>query len=269
MVSTHDRTVTAWRDQVEARVKVAGSGPPVVFFHGAYGLQWDPFLDNLAQSHTIYAPEHPGTTPGAPDTIKPLDNLWDLVLYYYEMFDALGLESPAVIGHSFGGMVAAEIAATNPGRVSKLVLIDPIGLWRDDAPVRNWMATQFQDLPKYLFADQEGPLAKMMSAMASPSDAMPEGAMDMMIQLMWCLACTGKFLWPIPDRGLKKRLHRITAPTLVIWGKQDGIASSVYAEEFGSRIRGARVELIDGAGHLPHLEQMAAVAPLIDGFLAG
>ena len=74
MVTTQDRTETAWRDQVETRVRVAGSGPPVVFLHGAYGLQWDPFLDALATSHTVYAPELPGTTPGAPDAIKPLDS---------------------------------------------------------------------------------------------------------------------------------------------------------------------------------------------------
>ena len=266
MVTTQDRTVTAWKDQVEARVKIAGSGPPVVFLHGAYGLQWDPFLDSLAQSHTVYAPEHPGTTPGSPDSLKPLDNIWDLVLYYYELFDALGLPSPAVVGHSFGGMVAAEIAATSPHRVSKLVLIDPIGLWRDDAPVKNWMAISFPDLPKYLFADQEGPLARMMAAAASQIN---EQTLDAQIQVMWSLACTGKFVWPIPDKGLRKRLHRITAPTLIIWGKQDAIAPVIYADEFASRIAGARVELVEGAGHLPHLEQLAAVASAVRSFLAG
>ena len=64
-------------------------------------------------------------------------------------------------------MVAAEVAATNPQRVSKLVLIDPIGLWRDDAPVANWMTTQLIDMPRYLFADANGPAAQMMSAGAS------------------------------------------------------------------------------------------------------
>jgi pimeloyl-ACP methyl ester carboxylesterase len=262
---TEDRTVSAWRDQVATRVKIAGSGPPLVFFHGAYGLQWDPFLDGLARSHTVYAPEHPGTTPGAPDSLKPIDTLWDLVLYYYELFDALGLDAPAVVGHSFGGMVAAEIAATNPARVSKLVLIDPIGLWRDDIPVRNWMAVPLAELPQYLFADPEGPLGKMISAAALDAG---DAAMDMQIQIMWSLACTGKFVWPIPDKGLKKRLHRISAPTLILWGKQDGIASSAYAEEFATRIAGARVELIDNAGHLPHLEQMTTVSGLVGEFLA-
>jgi pimeloyl-ACP methyl ester carboxylesterase len=268
MVTTQDRTVTAWRAQVETRVKVAGDGPPVVFLHGAYGLTWDPFLEGLSKNHTVYAPEHPGTTPGNPDAIAPIDNLWDLVLYYYELFDALGLDSPPVIGHSFGGMVAAEVAATNPERVSKLVLIDPIGLWRDDHPVRNWMATPFADLPKYLFADQDGPLAQMMTAAAN--SAMQNGgeaALETQIQLMWSLACTAKFIWPIPDKGLKKRLHRIKAPALIVWGKQDGINPPVYAGEFADRIKNSRVELIDNAGHVPHLEQMATVSDLIGGFL--
>ena len=117
-------------------MKVAGNGPPVVFFHGAFGLQWDAFLDRLAQTHTVYAPEHPGTTPGAPDSIKPIDTLWDLVLYYYELLDELGLDAPAVVGHSFGGMVAAEVAATNPARVSKLedAVREPVTLGRDADP---------------------------------------------------------------------------------------------------------------------------------------
>jgi pimeloyl-ACP methyl ester carboxylesterase len=268
MVQAQDRTVSAWRKQVNANVKVAGSGPPVVFLHGAYGLQWDPFLDRLAESHTVYAPEHPGTTPGAPDEIKPIDSIWDLVLYYYELFDELGLNSPAVIGHSFGGMVASELAATNPERVSKLVLVDPIGLWRDDHPVRNWMATPFGELPKYLFANQSHPMAQMIAAAARISE-MSEAQLDIQIQIMWSLACTGKFVWPIPDRGLHKRLHRISARTLVIWGKQDGIVSPVYADEFASRISDTRVELIDDAGHLPQLEQLAAVSKAVSNFLGG
>lgn len=266
MVTTQDRTVRAWQDQIETRVRVAGSGPPVVFLHGAYGLQWDAFLDSLAQAHTVYAPEHPGTTPGSPDSIKALDGVWDLVLYYYELFDALGLQSPAVVGHSFGGMVAAEIAATNPERVGRLVLIDPIGLWRDDAPVRNWMAVPFRDLPKYLFANLDSPMAQMMRAAADLAES--EAAADTQIQIMWSLACTGKFVWPIPDKGLKKRIHRIRAPTLIVWGRQDGIAPAVYADEFASRIPNARVELIDAAGHLPHIEQTETVSGLIKHFLA-
>jgi|FLYL01.1.fsa_nt_gi pimeloyl-ACP methyl ester carboxylesterase len=258
------KTVTAWRDQVETRVRIAGQGPPIVFFHGAFGLQWDPFLEALSRGRTVYAPEFPGTSPGLPDAIKPIDTLWDLVLYYDELLDALGLDSVALLGHSFGGMVAAEVAANSRHRVSKLVLIDPIGLWRDDAPVRNWMATPMTELPKYLFADPDRPLARMLTAAAADTS---EAALDGLIQVMWSLACTGKFVWPIPDRGLHKRLHRITVPTLIIWGKQDGLNPPVYADEFARRIKGSRVELIDGAGHVPQLEQQAAVLQLVEDFL--
>jgi pimeloyl-ACP methyl ester carboxylesterase len=91
---------------------------------------------------------------------------------------------------------------------------------------------------------------------------------DIQVQMMWSLACTGKFVWPIPDKGLKKRLHRITAPTLIVHGKQDGIVPAVYADEFKSRIPNARVEMIDGAGHLPQMEQQAKVVEIVRGFLS-
>lgn len=263
MVTIQERTISVWQDKVKPRVKIAGEGSPLVFLHGAYGLMWDPFLDTLAQNHTVYAPEHPGTTPGDPDGVKPLDNLWDLVLYYYELFDQLGLETPAVVGHSFGGMVAAEVAATNPRRVSRLVLLCPIGLWRDDAPVKNWMVMPPEDLAKAAFYDPEGPLAKQLLTL--PED--PEARMDVQIQMTWSLACTGKFVWPIPDKGLKKRLHRVKAPTLIIWGKQDGLVPPVYAQEFASRIANARVELMDQAAHVPQLEQLEAVSEAVRDFL--
>jgi pimeloyl-ACP methyl ester carboxylesterase len=85
--------------------------------------------------------------------------------------------------------------------------------------------------------------------------------------LIWSQACTGKFVWPVPDRGLKNRTHRIAAPTLIVWGKADRIIAAAYAEEFAARIAGARIELIEGAGHLPHLEQPDAVVQAVRRFL--
>jgi pimeloyl-ACP methyl ester carboxylesterase len=259
MSTITDRRVSVWQDKIRPNIKVAGNGPPLVFLHGAGGLVWNPFLDALAANHTVYAPEHPGLTEGQEDAISHLDNLWDLVLYYYEMFDALGLKSVPVIGHSFGGMMAAELAASNPERVSKLVLLCPIGLWRDDTPIPNWMLiTPASDLPKYLVHDPDGPLAKQMF-----------GAPDAEVQIrtIWSMACTGKFVWPIPDKGLKKRIHRIQAPTLVLWGKQDKLVPVRYAEEFGHGIPGSKVEIIDQAGHLFPVEYPERVAGMIEDFL--
>jgi len=95
----------------------------------------------------------------------------------------------------------------------------------------------------------------------------PAQRIDALAQSIWAQACTGKFVWPVPDRGLKHRMHRIAAPTLIVWGKVDRIIDVAYAQEFAKRIASARVQLIDGAGHLPHLEQPDAVAKLVQDFL--
>jgi pimeloyl-ACP methyl ester carboxylesterase len=259
MTAVTDRRATVWQGKIKANIKVAGSGSPVLFLHGAGGLVWDPFLEQLAANHTVYAPEHPGTTPGDPDAIYQLDNLWDLVLYYNEVLDSLGLKSVPVIGHSFGAMMAAELAANNPDRVSKLVLLCPIGLWRDDAPVRNWMlVTPASDMPKLLLYEPDGPLGRMMFG---------EPDAEATIKMIWSMACTGKFVWPIPDKGLKKRIHRIQAPTLVLWGKDDALVPAAYAQEFAARIPGARVEVIDQAGHLLTAEHPDKVRGLVEEFL--
>ena len=89
------------------------------------------------------------------------------------------------------------------------------------------------------------------------------------IQGIWNLGCTGKFTWPIPDKGLSKRLHRVQAPTLVIWGQQDGIVPAIYAQEFADRISGARSVIVERAAHVPQLEQLDQVSQLVEDFLAG
>ena len=116
-----------------------------------------------------------------------------------------------------------------------------------------------------LFADPEGEAARRFFEVPS------EGAerIDTLAQFIWAQACSGKFVWPIADRGFAKRAHRIAAPTLILWGKADGIIAPAYAQEFARRISSARVELIDQAGHLPHLEQPQTVMKTVRAFLGG
>jgi pimeloyl-ACP methyl ester carboxylesterase len=77
------------------------------------------------------------------------------------------------------------------------------------------------------------------------------------------------FIWPIPDKGLKKRIHRVSAPTLIDWGADDRHVPSVYAEEFSKRLARERIHIITGAGHAPYLEHPAEVAGLVRDFLTG
>jgi pimeloyl-ACP methyl ester carboxylesterase len=259
------RDVSVWQGNVPLRVHAKGTGPAVVFFDGPWGLSWSPFLDDLARRFTVYAPDHPGTSDGQPDAVRHVDGLWDLVLCYDEMLAQLGLDEVMLVGHSFGAMVACEIAASRPGRVRRLVLMDPIGLWRDDAPVINWMLLAPQVLPGHVFVNPDGPAAK---AMFSLPDDLEQAALAK-TRLTWAMGATGKFIWPIPDKGLKKRMHRITAPTLLVWGADDRLVPRVYAEEFARRLPKTTLEIVTGAGHAPHLEQPEATARLVEQFLKG
>jgi pimeloyl-ACP methyl ester carboxylesterase len=258
-----ERAVRVWDGRLELGFQVAGQGPPLVYLHPAAGLAWDPFLQRLGAQRTIYAPQVPGTTPGRPEAIREVDDLWDLVLVYEEAIRGLELEQPAVMGQSFGGMLACELAATFPALFSRIVLLDPVGLWLDEHPVANWVAAAPEELPALLFHDPQGEAA--CAATTPPDD--PDEAVAAIATLSWALGCTAKFVWPIPEKGLAKRLHRIEAPTLIVWGKQDRLVSSAYAAEFGRRIAGSRVEIIDACGHIPQLEQPEKTYALVGDFL--
>jgi pimeloyl-ACP methyl ester carboxylesterase len=266
MAAPNVRRLKLWQDRIATEVEISGRGPALVYLHGPWGLGPDrAFVARLAGGHTVYAPKFPGTSHGDPDGVHALDNWLDLIVYYGELFDQLKLTAPAVVGHSFGGLLAAEMAASIPQSVGRLALIDPVGLWRDDHPVQNWMLLSDKTRKASLFADPDGEAARRFFDV--PVD--PAERVETLSQFIWAQACTGKFVWPIADRGFGKHSHRITAPTLIVWGKADRIIVPAYAQEFARGIAGARIELIGQAGHLPHLEQPEKVAVVLSGFLGG
>jgi pimeloyl-ACP methyl ester carboxylesterase len=258
-----ERTVTVWQGRVRMRVLSKGRGPALVFFHGPWGLTWDPFLDQLAESFTVHAPEHPGTTPDAHDDIYHLDGLWDLVLCYDELLESLGIRHAAFVGHSFGGMIACEVAAGFPDHVRNLAMIAPLGFWRDPDHIVNWMLLEPSALRAHIFRDPEGEAARRMFPRADEQDAAATAAR---VRLMWAMGTTGKFIWPIPDKGLKKRIHRVKAPALLVWGREDRLVPIAYADEFTRRLSGCRLETVDRAGHAPHLEQSQLVCRILRDF---
>jgi pimeloyl-ACP methyl ester carboxylesterase len=263
MATASVKTIPIRHCNFEAKVKTAGSGPPLFYLHAAGGPIWDPFVEWLCERYTVFAPHHPGTGETARDAIYAVDNLWDLVLIYEEILDALNLASVPVIGTSFGGMMAMELAAHQPTRVSKMVLLDPIGLWREDAPIAPYMLMPPDKLVATLYKHLDSP--PVQAALKMPDD--PKGIAVATADLVWALGATGKFVWPIPDKGLKKRLHRIKAPTLIVWGEDDALISSVYAEEFAKRIANSRIEIIKDCGHVPQVERLDVLKPLVTKFL--
>ena len=241
-----DRTIEI-RDGVAFRVLSAGRGAPLVWLHSFHDRGgWSPFLDRLAERYAVHAPFHPGVQGSR--GVERLDDLLDLVLAYDELLDGLGLAAAHLAGHFFGGMIAAELAATFPRRAAGLVLVSPLGLWRDDAPPADVAILPAEDLPGVLWADPGSAVAREWAALPETE----EENVAAQIESIQRRAAMAKFVWPIPDKGLTKRLHRVAAPTLLLWGEADRANPVVYAEEWQRRVKGAALRLLPGGHMLVH-----------------
>jgi len=243
-------------------MEVLGSGDPLLFLHGAGGLLGgDPFLEELAQDFKVIAPHFPGY--GESTGGEEIDDVIDAALFYHELMDEMDIPSAHFVGHSMGGMLAAEVAALDVHRVRKLVLAASAGLWLDDYPIADIFTAQLYELPALLFHDPNSPIAQAI--MALPPDPQALGAMYLERTKRFAMA--SKFLWPIPDRGLKKRAYRIAAPTLALWGESDKVIPPVYGVEFSRLIPNCRHRIIKEAGHMLMYEQQAKFCDAVKNFL--
>lgn len=244
-----------------------GSGPPLVYLHGAGGLPgFTPDLEVLAQSYTVTAPLHPGFGSTGVEHLHA--DVLKFTLHTWDVLDALGLEEVILVGHSLGGMLAAEMAAIEPGRVKTLVLVAAAGLWLDDCPTADFFAMRPEELVAAAFYDPHSDLAQAFLAL--PQDK--QAAHEVMLQRLRGLAAAGRFLWPLPDRGLSERLYRVKAPTLLVWGEADHIIPVRYARAFQELLTnsaGVKIAIIPRAGHLVLLEQTRAATNAILDFCRG
>ena len=237
-----------------AIIESGGDGPPLLYLHGAVGQKgWAPFLERLSRQFTVYAPYIPGY--GEASGLEHLADLTDLTLYHLALLDSLGVERAHVVGHFLGGMIAAEMAAFSPSSVDRLALVSPAGVWRDEDPVADLLALNANELSERLTATPDGTAAL-------------DGVADMLARdRMQDIAAAGKFLWPLPDKGLHRRAYRIKASTLILWGEQDRINPISYAADFQRLISGSRTGTFAKAGHLLMLEQPDAFANAVAAFL--
>lgn len=257
--STH--TIELGRGLAGNPVLVKGDGPPLLYLHGLMGQAWDGLLEGLSAVRRVHAPALAGSDE--PDELKSFDTVHDLVIYLDDVVRSLGLPTFDLVGHSFGGMLAAEYAALFPERVRKLILIDPMGLWRDDAPVTDFIyVTPERQLELFLGASDGEPVRSLT---ALPDDVTSRNRET--VRRITSMASMLHFIWPIPERGLGKRLYRIAAPTQLIWGEHDGIVPSTYADDFASAIRGSTIEIVGGASHTPQFNQPAIVLDTVRRFL--
>jgi pimeloyl-ACP methyl ester carboxylesterase len=243
----------AGRHQV--RVYEGGSGPELLFMHGAGGLLAnDPFVARLEQRYRVSVPLLPGFEDS--DSVYPLRTMLDFTLFGFDVWEALGLDDPIVVGHSMGGMIAAEMAALSNTAVKRLALIGSAGLWIDEHPIEDLFAKLPFELPELLFHDP-AKFGAMLSAGGNFND--PEFLTTFLVDNARRMGTAGKILFPIPDRGLAERLYRIRARTQVIWGASDRLIPPIYGQRFADEIRGATLSTIPDAGHMVPYEQTDAV----------
>ncbi|HIF73240.1 MAG TPA: alpha/beta hydrolase [Dehalococcoidia bacterium] len=269
----NERSVDVRNGEFQVDVLEGDSGDPLLFLHGVAGLEWTPFLERLSANHTVIAPRTPGF--GESTGSEKLHDIHDLVMFYLDLLDELELDHLPLVGHSLGGMFAAELAAVQPGRFTHTVLASPFGLWDDASPVVDLFAISLEELAAAMYADAESdaavaiataPQARMTEV--DPDTEEGQATIHYLVERAKSMSTAAKYLWPIPNRGLSKRLHRVTQPTLIIWGESDGIIPASYASQFASAIPNATAQLISNAAHMVIEEQPDQVVQLIEGLLS-
>jgi pimeloyl-ACP methyl ester carboxylesterase len=206
----------------------------------------------------VIAPEQPGY--GASTGRESIHDIFDLVLAYRDLIDAFGMEHVDLVGHSLGGMIAAELAILAPEKVRKLVCVDSYGLWLDDDPAPDPFGIPVKEVvTAKWFTGEPGETGQF------DDDAL--SVVDQQVTRFENLASATKFLWPIPDRGLSRRLQYLSTPLLVVHGEADGLVPLSYAQDLVARVDGAELVVIGEAAHYPMVEQPEQFAKVVRGFL--
>lgn len=246
--------------QFNVEIHQAGSGEPLLILHDMTARRpWAPWMDELSTRFRVIAPSLPGFRYS--EGLGHIDDPVDMAIFLTDLLDALNVERAVVLGHELGAMFAAELAAISPGRVGSLLLVAPVGLPSGDAEMADIFAMDPAQMPQLLWADQGSEVAREWDAM--PHD--PADVEEETVLRARAFASASRFLWPFPERGLEKRVHRIQAPTLIIWGEEDRLTPRGVAEAFVKAIAQSRLLTIPGSGHFPMLETPTALLkPLLE-----
>lgn len=239
-----------------------GSGKPLLWLHGGNGFfPNQAFVPQFAPKRRLIVPSHPGFGKSAlPDWLDSVD---DIAYLYLELLDKLGLDKIELLGCSVGGWTAAELASKIPERISKLVLVGPVGVKTgpsDQLDIPDIWAMPQDDLNKIMFHDPK----KMLPDTTKLSD----DQLTLMLRNRETLALLTWKPW-MHNPKLKHRMHRVKAPTLFVRGASDELVTAAYLERYARLLPNARLATIAEAGHAPHLEQPEAFAKTVLAFLDG
>jgi pimeloyl-ACP methyl ester carboxylesterase len=237
---------------IDTVVLEAGSGPPLVFLHGAGTVTGFDFAKSWSHTFRVIIPYHPGFGASAAD--PAVDDIHDFVLHYLELFDTLELPQFRLVGQSMGGYIATQFAIEHGERIEKLVLVCPIGLpVPPGQPTVNFLAVPPEELPALLAYDPQT-VIKHLPAGEPPPAFIAERVKE--------ATTAGRVLGDGErtfDPKLPRYFHRLTMPTLLVWGKQDKLTPTAQHETWAKALPNAKVALFDKAGHLVLDEAPAAV----------
>ena len=250
MPKAQTRYIRLSHRNINVQISEGGSGKRnLIYLHGFNGFEeWPSFLDALEQHFHIYVPSQPGVSNS--EGLDKIDDLWDLILFYEELISDLNIDNAVLIGHSYGGMIAAELASQLRERISKLVLVDSLGLWLDNEPIPDIFMLTPSERHAISWHNPDSDTAQDYENSFYEGLSKEETNLERTKTLM----AIGKFCWPIPDKGLEKRIHRINVPTLLVWGEKDQIVPPEYAHAFQHQISESTLAMIGGTGHIPHVE---------------
>jgi len=251
---------------IKLEVRRHGKGPPVIVLHGDEACRDVPPFDLLlAESFEVIVPSLPGLNGSElPNWVEDVNDLAYVMLDFVAQLERGGVN---LVGHGFGGWVAAEMAVRSIADLHRLVLIDSFGIKTSGAAVRD-----IQDL-YVLPAGEVATIAwhdPARAAILKWPGAAGVSDEDLVVLLQNRQAVLG-FGWSpyMYNPKLLRILHRVKLPTQVIWGESDRVVHPEYGRAFQRAIPGARFELIPRAGHFPHWEQPEALAEVVTSFLTG
>jgi pimeloyl-ACP methyl ester carboxylesterase len=240
-----------------------GNGRALILLHGGYGnawANWGDIMPTLGQTFDVIAPDLPGW---GQSQALPRRSLSALVEWLNGFIDALSLEQAALAGHSFSGLIARLTAAKYPARVPALLLIDG-GVIPFLPPVARVIVSA-PGIGRLLFrqvargATRRSSVSRLFHDPDVMTDAFYENVAahrGALAQLMHLIATSA-----IPEQ------RQPQCPVLVMWGEEDGIASTRTAELIQSEIPGAQLSLIAECGHMPHLEVPEVLIAQIEQWL--
>ncbi len=239
-----------------------GNGRPLLFLHPGIGIDpAAPVLDRLAERARVIAPSHPGF--GGSEQPRSFSTIDDLAYFYLDLLDELDLAGTTVVGVSLGGWIAAEMAVKSTQRLSGLVLANAVGIktsGRENRDIIDIFALTEQEFNELAYFDP--------AIQERDYNTMPDADVRIVARNR---EATARYGWSpyLHDPKLKGRLHRIRIPTLFLWGTADRVLSQAYGRAYCAAIPGARFEMIERAGHFPHIEQPDDFARRVLTFMEG